>query len=138
MNCMHWISQSIHYSPDPLFQQLATKTSPSKFGHHTHLALVVKKDQNMYTYVRHFSKFSILISQFHHNNVAHSNKYQYDYQVQNFPFCRLQPSRQGWPPPFDLELSNLFLLRTNYLISLFSKENLTPWLQNVFLEYDCN
>ena len=29
MNCMHWISQSIHYSPDPLFQQLATKTPSS-------------------------------------------------------------------------------------------------------------
>ena len=31
------------------------------------------------------------------------------YQVQNFPFYRLQPSRQGWPPPFGLELSNFFL-----------------------------
>ena len=42
-------------------------------------------------------------------NVAHKYKYQNVYQVQNFPLCRLQPSRQGWPPPFGLELSNFFL-----------------------------
>ena len=122
----HLIPSSKSWPPIPLPLSLGT----------THILpwLVMIK-----IYIRHFFKFSILKVQ---NCWSASSKWWISitivYQVQNFPFCRLQPSRQGWPPPFDLELSNLFLLRTNYLISLFSKENLTPWLQNVFLEYDCN
>ena len=100
----HLIPSSNSWPPIPLPLSLGT----------THILpwLVVIK-----TYIRHFSKsqfsMSKIVDQQVQNygyplNVAHKYKYQNVYQVQNFPLCRLQPSRQGWPPPFGLELSNLF------------------------------